>query len=353
MKKIFIAAFAAAALTVPNAYAQSLSASLNENEILINQANGMNDTMIAVCYDKDGKLIYGARINASKGMYSFTLPDASESVRLVDIGNTSYDITFSEPTAAPAVTEEPTATPKATLNPAYEKEVDASNAFAVVEKVVTTTNVNNEEVYAITALCQEKEITVEVALDTKIKSAPGAFNELEGEDASLLQKGDAIYFEVNPSRTKVRGIYLIYRPTNIFEGTSFYNYFTDAGKAGGLWSVVPYGGKSPSDRYAYAFGIVADKYDDTLVLYSQSGLYDDSIEIDYTKDTVTYICDMEGKPQLEIASAAGIKKSKISKSDIDDEDNISFDDDQTYSIALVRLVDDTAADIVVYQNVEF
>ncbi len=346
MKKILVFALTAAALTVPCTYAESLHSEVSGNEIRISIEEGMSESVIAACYDENGWLTYAGKVTAADGVYTFEAPASYETVKLYDIGNQSYDVVLIEATPAPVSTPEPT------LNPAYEKEADAVSAFAVVDKVVTTVNENNEEVYAITCLYQETEITVEVAQDIIIKSAPDAFSELRGADAMALEKGDVIYYETNLAGSRVRGLYLIYRPTNILEG-SFYRYFTASNKAGGLWSVVPYGGKSPSGRYAYAFGIITEKYNNTLTLYSQTGLEEDSIEVDFTTDTVVYICDMEGKPQLEIAGTSGIKKSKISKSVIDEDDNIAFDTGQTYSIALVRLVDDMAADIVVYQDVEF
>ena len=62
---------------------------------------------------------------------------------------------------------------------------------------------------------------------------------------------------------------------------------------------------------------------------------------------------MEGKPELKLSRTSGIKKSTIPKSGIDEDDNITYSDDYTYSLALVRLVDGTAADVVVYQNLNF
>lgn len=343
MKKTLITAAAALILATP-AYAANLDALLSEGQIIIEKEQSMSESMVAVCYDSDGRLIYADRINALENRFVLDLPENYGKIRVYDVGVNTYDVT---------VKEAPAQTPEATLHPAYEREVDAVSAFAVVENVSYTVNENSEECCAIACLYQGQEITVTVAEDTKIKSAPDAFSNLEGETAVSLKTGDVIYFATNPSRTKVTGMYLIYRPTDVFAEDSFYKCFSDSGKAGGLWSVVQYGAKAPSDRYSYAFGVVAQKYDNTLVLYSHSGLYDDAVEIDYTADTITYTCDMEGKPVFEISKAAGIKKSKISKSGIDEDDNITYSDDYTYSLALVRLVDDTASDIVVYQNVEF
>lgn len=333
MKKLLIAALAAAALSMPCAYADSAA-----DEAI----------RIVACYDEDGKLVFADRVRDGE-----SIPE-----EYADFETKVFELkTAPAPSAtpeAPKATEAPapTATPKPTLHPAYEKAADASSAFAVVKKVVTALNDNNEEIYAVTCLYQGQEITVQVAQDIIIKSAPDAFRELKGSDALALEAGDVIYYETNLAGSRVRGIYLIHRPANILEG-NFYSYFTASGKAGGMWSVVPFGGKAPSGRYAYAFGIIKEKYDNTLTLYPVSGIADDAIDIDFTSDTVTYICDMEGKTQLEIARPAGIKKSRISKPAIDEDDNVTFNTDHTYSIAVIRLVDDTATDIVVYQNVEF
>jgi hypothetical protein len=61
---------------------------------------------------------------------------------------------------------------------------------------------------------------------------------------------------------------------------------------------------------------------------------------------------MDSNKAPYIGDASGIEKSWIPKTAYDDNDNITYSSEDTYNVALVRMVDRTAADIVVYENVE-
>jgi len=344
MKKIFVMAMIAASMSIP-AYAQTLNAVETEEKIIIEASENLSESSIAACFDENGRLIYAGRLEKTENEYTIDKIEDCKKIRIYDLGKGSYDVTVTAPTAAPAVTE----APKPTLHPAYEKEVDAVSAFALVEKAVSSINPDNEEGTELTCLYQGQKITVFLTDETPIKSAPAVFNELVGETAVSLREGDVIYFSTNPSRTKVTGMYLLYRPTNVFEKSSFNSCFN-----GGLWKVIPYGSSKADGRYTFAFGVVADKYKSGMTLYSHSGLSQDAIDIDFNDNTVTYICDMEGrKPEFEISRASSITSSKIPNSAIDEDDNITYSNDYKYSLAFVRLVDGEATDVVVYRNIKF
>jgi hypothetical protein len=67
------------------------------------------------------------------------------------------------------------------------------------------------------------------------------------------------------------------------------------------------------------------------------------------KDTIVYTCDVSNKNEVEIASVGDIT-STIPKSTFDKDNTIDFTNDYSYNYALVRVVDGTATDIVVYEN---
>jgi hypothetical protein len=169
-----------------------------------------------------------------------------------------------------------------------------------------------------------------------------------GSDPIVLREGDAVFYRTNLVGDTVKSVELLYRPSSVFPTGSFESLFTSGSQA----AKAHFGSKLPSDRYSYAFGIITGKDSGTLTLYSESGKASDALYLDYTKDTVTYIYDMDGKNDPYIGSASEITKSGIPKSAYDDSDNITYSSDYTYNFALVRMVDKTAADIVVYENVE-
>ena len=87
----------------------------------------------------------------------------------------------------------------------------------------------------------------------------------------------------------------------------------------------------------------------SLTLINKSGSTDNVIEVDTKKDTIVYTCDVANKNEVEIASVGDIT-STIPKSTFDKDNTIDFTNDYSYNYALVRVVDGTATDIVVYEN---
>ena len=193
------------------------------------------------------------------------------------------------------------------------------------------------------------EMVVPVEIDVVIKNAPSAYNYLQGADALSLAKGDVVYFRTNISGSTVKDIDLIYRPTKIFKGSgSFSEFFT----GGSVAQKASFGTKLPSER-AYILGVVTDRRNGSLIVYPGSGSGEDAMDIAYTNDTVTYIYDLDSREDPYIANSSSISKSVIPKRAYDDDDNITFSDEYTYSVALVRTVDRTAVDIIVFENAEY
>lgn len=355
MKNIIIAIAAATLLAVP-AYAESIDAVYNGSELQTEQRDGMGDYLVIACYDKDGRLTYAAHTKAENGNYHIALPKAYDTVRAYDMEKNMYDVNITAPSptvsAEPTLAPEKTEPPKKYVHPAYENETDQVTAFAVVEKVSYAVNAYGEDVYRITSLIQNQRVDVEVENDVVIKSAPDILKGLEGAALSALKEGDAIYYETTLAGDRVKAVDLIYRPA-AFSNESLMKSFTSDGSAAGLWSAAQFGHKIPSDRYVYAFGIITDRAGDTITLYPSSGSEKEALNIDYTKNTVTYVYDIETGDPPEIANSSAITKSAIPKAAYDDYDNITYSSDYDYSLALVRMVEGTAADIIIYKNIKF
>lgn len=363
------AAIAAAALMIAAvpAYAKAETARIdavnNNGTVTIEKSEGMSENLIVACFNEDGSLTYASAVPMISGQYTFTIPGTYSYVKAFDINKETYDVDIIEATAIPAAAEtaspasaEPTSEPMVSeteapsatrkpLNPSYPEESDQATAPGLVKKVEYSSTETGDPVYKVTVLMQGAEVEIPVETDKVIEKTPAAYKALNGEDAMSLKRGDVVYFRTNISGNYVRGIELIYRPSDLLKGSTGYSEFFTGGSAA---MKAEFGSKLPSDR-AYALGIITDKNNGTLTLYPGDGIADKAMEIEYTKDTVTYICELSSREEPYIASSNAISKSSISKRAYDDDENITYSDDDEYSVALVRLVDRTAVDIIVYE----
>lgn len=260
------------------------------------------------------------------------------------------------PTASPTASPKPTTTPRPTIHPAYEKELDAAQAFAIVEKV-TIKDVDGDSKALATVLWQGKEQEILFDSDITIQSAPDAASHLVGAPVTSLKKGDVVYFweQLNGKFSDLR---VIYRPetrdiitSDEDFGASFEKLYTEKGLVAGTnaWSAVTYG-TQPSTRTAYAFGVIEDKTKNLLTLFNKDGRLSDAIELDLSDNTIVYTCNMAEKALLEIETVSALRESSISKQNKDEEDNIiHWDKNATYYYALARIVDGTVTDIVMYR----
>ncbi len=277
-----------------------------------------------------------------------------------------------QPTATPSVTPTPTETPSATEKPSattapttkpstdtpsiYEKVTDAVYAPADVKEVETTTK-DGEDMYAVTLLAQGKEIKTLIENDVTFETSSEAYSFMKGKDAGNLEEGDVISLTSNVAGTRINHMYFIYRPQDedIITGsqdfgTDFEKLITENGSSvANQWKLMKYGEKASSDRYQYAFGLIGKVGSNSLTLINKSGSTDNVIEVDTKKDTIVYTCDVSNKNEVEIASVGDIT-STIPKSTFDKDNTIDFTNDYSYNYALVRVVDGTATDIVVYEN---
>ncbi|MCX7714603.1 MAG: hypothetical protein N2171_02600 [Clostridia bacterium] len=246
-------------------------------------------------------------------------------------------------------------TPSPTLNPVYPREVDAVEAFAVVDKV-SRVMIEDELVTKISCFYQGREAALVLEDGTTISTAPDAASDLAGSDATNLQKGDVIVFSTSLSG-KIKSVNLIYRPevkniitSNKDFGENFEKLFSSNGVIAGNsgWAVLSYG-KSSNAHTAYAFGVIQSKNDQSFTLFNKGGKESDSLDLSFEKGTVVYICDMTDGKELEISKASSIQRSAISKASYDDYGNItSWDEDGSYVYALARVIDGTVSDVVIY-----
>ena len=211
--------------------------------------------------------------------------------------------------------------------------------------------------YAVTLLAQWKEIKTLIENDVTFETSSEAYSFMKGKDAGNLEEGDVISLTSNVAGTRINHMYFIYRPQDEYIitgsqdfGTDFEKLITENGSSvANQWKLMKYGEKASSDRYQYAFGLIGKVGSNSLTLINKSGSTDNVIEVDTKKDTIVYTCDVSNKNEVEIASVGDIT-STIPKSTFDKDNTIDFTNDYSYNYALVRVVDGTATDIVVYEN---
>lgn len=339
------------------------------------------DRAILLCYNGEGKLVYSALMK--KGEYTSIPPEyESAEKKVYDVDGEKfmtieeYDaVSGATATAAPEATEEPaqtaapTATPKATATPKpaaastadtpYEKAADGVYAPALVTNIVQSANTDDEEVYTLTVYYQGHEVTVDIEEDLAISTAPAEYAEIKGQTAGALKKGDVICMTANIAGTRIKELDFITRPVredivtnNTNYGADFEDLFAANGKVAGKWNYQKYGSGVTNDKYSFAYGLVADVNANTLTLLNKSGVTDDALEIDLAGNAYVYSCDVSAKDyDFELGGIYDIETT-IPSSELR-EDKVELDDSYSYNYALVRLVEGTATDIVLFNNYNY
>ncbi len=373
-KKIIAITLAVSAMMSTVAFAENINANYTDNVLSFEQTD--ENIAVVSCYDENGKLCYSNMYKSEDGNFSADIPKEYKGMKTkVYFVNSKEikEISVSDdvqPTATPSVT--PTATPSATEKPSattvpttkpstdtpsiYEKVTDAIYAPAVVKDVELTTK-DGEDMYAVTLFSKGKEVKALIENDLTFETSSETYSFMKGKNASSLEEGDVICLTANVAGTRINHIYFIYRPQDedIITGsqdfgTDFEKLITENGSSvANQWKLMKYGEKASSDRYQYAFGLIGKVGSNSLTLINKSGSTDNVIEVDTKKDTIVYTCDVSNKNEVEIASVGDIT-STIPKSTFDKDNTIDFTNDYSYNYALVRVVDGTATDIVVYEN---
>ena len=335
--------------------------------------------LIVVCYDDAGKLVYSTLM--SEGEHKEIPEEFENTAKKIFVVDADKFITMEEydaisaatvpaataaPTEAPAETATPASTPKATTAPAassslkpdspYEKAAEGIYASALVTGVERSVNSNNEDITLLDVYYQGEEMKVPVLDSITIASAPDEYSYVKGETAQSLKEGDVICFAANIAGDKIKELALLFRPTDedIITGTENYGtdfekLYTAGGKVAGQWSYVKFGSKPGNDKYQYAFGVVAKKDSSTVTLINKSTDPGDAIEIDLSPNAYVYTCDVSGKEySYENGGISDITSSLQSK--LLNGDTVELSGDYSYNYAFVRMVDETATDIVLFNN---
>lgn len=368
-KKILALVLALSAFAGSSAFAQTLNI----------DARGCQRAVI-MCYD-NGALVYSTLCRAENDSFRTEIPEQYKNTKkkmyiadtreFVDINTSEEQPEATQspqpsespaPTTAPSATEtpsptvKPSAKPQNAYPPVYEKAIDAIFAPGIVTETEMRVNGDSEEVCAVTMLYQGREVTIEIENDLKISGAPEAYSFMNGMDASALEEGDVICVTSNIAGDRIRTLDFVFRPAeedivtgNSDFGANFEKLIGEgASDSSGRWTVMKYGEKPSSDRYQYAFGVVAKKNENTLILVNKEADTDKALEIDISNDTIVYNCDVSNKNEVEEGNVGDIF-STVSKRMFDD-NKIEWEEDTSYNYALVRVVDDIATDIVLYNN---
>ena len=357
-KKIIAITLAVSAMMSTVAFAENINANYTDNVLSFEQTD--ENIAVVSCYDENGKLCYSNMYKSEDGNFSADIPKEykgmktkvyfvnSKEIKEVSVSDDVQPTATPSvtPTATPSATEKPSATTAPTTKPStdtpsiYEKVTDAIYAPAVVKEVETTTK-DGEDMYAVTLLAQGKEIKTLIENDVTFETSSEAYSFMKGKDAGNLEEGDVISLTSNVAD--------IITGSQDF-GTDFEKLITENGSSvANQWKLMKYGEKASSDRYQYAFGLIGKVDSNSLTLINKSGSTENVIEVDTKKDTIVYTCDVSNKNEVEIASVGDIT-STIPKSTFDKDNTIDFTNDYSYNYALVRVVDGTATDIVVYEN---
>lgn len=293
---------------------------------------------VVSCYDNNGKLAYSKLFKPQDGTLSIKLADKYDNMK-----KTIWYCGDDEVSELPE------------RQAVYPSEKDARNAFAVCLDV-SSVYVDGEDMYCIEAMYQGKKTEFVVSPDVEIMSAPENNLDLSSPNASALENGDIFRVSYNVPRTEISRLDLIYRPDNhnialdnVDYGVNFEKLFAYNNNVGGLknqW-VAKYGGNN-SEKYLYAFGIVADKTKNGIMLMNKSGDTDKLMDITVDENTVVYLCKSGRKYEVSAASVSGIPKSYVPN--LYSDEAINLNDCADFSYALVRIIDGTAADIAVYYN---
>ncbi len=359
-RKITAAVLAAATLLTTTAFASTVSF----------DGEGSAKAIIS-CFDNSGKLVYCKTADAKDGKFNEEIPSQYDGFvkKAYLLGGNGGSIVLDEiastPTPAPSETDKPEATVKPTSTPSadrgfpsvYEREVDSFGGMALVKDVTTDTDSDSNTFYAVTVFYNGKEMTVRIDEDMTIATAPEGYADLVGKSMLSLEKGDVICLTATVSGDKIRTVDFIFRPTdediatgdNDY-GTNFEKLYAANGKVAGKWNFVKYGEKAPSDKYQYAFGIIAQKHGNTITLINKNANENEIIDLDVQSDTLVYTCDVSGREYaVEIEDISAIETT-LPKNMFDRDETAVLDKDNTYNYALARMVDGVTTELILYNN---
>lgn len=318
-------------------------------------------------YDENGRLVLSDMFVSEDGNFDISPKRREElskyRLRSYIIGSgeiSDFVLETPKPSEEPEETPVPTAKPQATAKPQktypsiYEKQIDAVNAVAVVSKVSQGVDGNSEKRYYADVMYQGSEMQFGISADVTISQASDEFGYMVGQDALALQRGDVICLSADLSG-EIDNIGFVYRPIEeniVTDGNDYGNSFEKlVSKNGAIanrkgWSVMTCGA-SNRDKNQLAFGVISDKRNKSLTLLGADGDENNALDLTLSDDTIVYMCDMSAKRALSVKSIAAITASALPKAD--ENGFVEYGSGRT-NYALLRVVDGTVTDAVIYSN---
>lgn len=304
-------------------------------EMIVNkiEVDAEDQTAVAVIYTPDNKIFSATEvfIKDKKADLKLLYPETSFTFKLyTDIGSdTIYSLPDYE---IKSITDDLSKPMEEEFVPVYADTAAAIGAFAVVKDVEETLNEIGDAVASISILYRGAETQIQLETNYLLD------NLVDGGTISVLdlEAGDVLKLDANLSG-KLYGADLIFRAPKT-------DAVLDAQEVSNIYTSV-------SDKEKMSvFGVVGDKYDDTLVLYNAGGLEADALYLDLDPNTVVYCYDKNArKEKVTISSVGEIAKSEINSSDKDEYDNITnWDADSERVYAYVRVYDGIVCDVVMF-----
>lgn len=303
----------------------NISGVLKDSTLTITQKDGEGNAATLALFN-NGKMCGVKTVKAIDGEYSFALAedDLDKSMRVYFYGENGYDVDVVEevPTPQPEVNKYPDT---------YERALDAIHAPAVVSGIASV-NIDGEIYCELTLLYQGREIVVNVREKVVISSAPESMASLVGKSADYLCEGDVIH--ITPDmQGRVKSIEFIYRP-------DFADYYENGISTSGMIGADGYN--------EYYFGAPVEKYDNAVDIADGNG---DITCLDVSPDAFIYTVSKGSRRNYaEITSANGVKAmpyTRIPDANYDG-DRISWDGIEEIDYVLIRAVDDTVTEIIVF-----
>ena len=340
MKK-FICFLLMMILSVSTANAEGLKAYKTRAKMLVHKLEVDEDdqTAVAIIYNPDGKIFSATRVYIKDKQADLKLlyPETAFTFKLyTDIGSDKvYSLPCYEVKAIEDIEQKENDNKDEDEKiPVYGDTAAAIDAFAVVSDVEEILNDNNDAVALVTVLYRGEKTELQFDLNYSLD------NKADGGKIAVtdLKEGDVLKLEANLSG-------MLYGADLIFKAIAKDSLFDCSEKARIYTSV------SNKEKMS-VYGVVADKVDNTLVLYNASGLEKNALYLDLDPDTVVYHYDNKSRNEkVKVSSVGEITKSEILEADKDDNDNIinwNADSDRVY--AYVRVYDGIVCDVLLFEN---
>jgi hypothetical protein len=320
-------------LSASTVNAEGLKAYKSRTKMIVHkvEVDVEDQTAVAVVYTPDKKIFSAARafIKDGKADLKLLYPETPFTFKLyTDIGSdTIYSLPCNEVTAIEDIEQI-----ENEFVPVYGDTAAAIGAFAVVKDIEEKLNEIGDAVASIQILYRGSQTEIQFETDYKLD------NIAQGGTISVLdlEAGDVLKLDANLSG-KLYGADLIFRAPKT-------DSVLDSEEVSKIYTSVA------DEEKMSVFGIIGDKFDDTMVLYNAGGLEADALYLDLDPNTVVYCYDENArKEKVTVASVGEIYKSEVNSSDKDEYDNIiNWDIDSERVYAYVRVYDGIVCDVLMF-----